>query len=477
MRITRLPEAKPGTMLEPAKDLPGQQGRGFSGDDGFELKGPATAPVRLDSWADEPPALATEIEPLRDGERAWRARLEAVRGAKTSIVMTSYYVDADAYGFELVDELLAARDRGVQVILGIDTLVQWMTTKQNSSENQRLLKAKLDALNSEPGFVYKYGPALQHLANLDRVGLRMHLKSMIVDGETAIVGGRNIGHHYFEPDGWSDFDVRMRGPIVGSLGRATLRVLEHVKPSFLGSHEAARNFDRYLRARAIAGAHLDAKDGQVRAEVAARQAAGETVGPLLTLVCSDPNHDDAAKRAGVRSRVTAALRRAFDSSVRTIVATSNFANGTEELRQSLVRAARRGVKVTLVTGSREAAEFSDLAYLAARRHYDELLAAGVEIVEVARMEHGKMYVIDDRLAAFGSYNLDQAADTRVVETLLFAEDPGLVAELNKNIADKVRREGTRFVRPEGSGGRPSLLGALKDKLKKAIARILEPVAA
>ena len=53
--------------------------------------------------------------------------------------------------------------------------------------------------------------------DLDRVNHRMHNKIMVMDNASAIVGGRNIGNHYFSVDtdaNFRDLDIAAAGPVV-----------------------------------------------------------------------------------------------------------------------------------------------------------------------------------------------------------------------------------------------------------------------
>jgi putative cardiolipin synthase len=62
---------------------------------------------------------------------------------------------------------------------------------------------------------------LQITLNLDRLGMRMHNKLFMADGQKAVVGGRNIGDHYFEAQGASNFrdvDMLASGPVVRAGG-------------------------------------------------------------------------------------------------------------------------------------------------------------------------------------------------------------------------------------------------------------------
>ena len=73
--------------------------------------------------------------------------------------------------------------------------------------------------------------------DLGRVNHRMHNKIMVVDNAMAIVGGRNIGNHYFEvasDANFRDLDIAAAGPgptIATSLGSSEVVYVKATVPS------------------------------------------------------------------------------------------------------------------------------------------------------------------------------------------------------------------------------------------------------
>ena len=60
------------------------------------------------------------ITPLHNGEQAYPAMLEAIRGAKTSIKLCTYIFETDPTSREFVEALIEAGKRGVAVLVMID---------------------------------------------------------------------------------------------------------------------------------------------------------------------------------------------------------------------------------------------------------------------------------------------------------------------------------------------------------------------
>jgi cardiolipin synthase len=97
------------------------------------------------------------------------------------------------------------------------------------------------------------------------------------------------------------------------------------------------------------------------------------------------------------------------------------------LTAALIRAASRGVGVTLVLP-----RHNDIWWFkhGARRRFDQLLAAGITIWERCdRMVHAKVAVVDSLVAAVGSTNLNRLSFHGNSETLLLTVDPNTVTEI------------------------------------------------
>ena len=95
------------------------------------------------------------------------------------------------------------------------------------------------------------------------------------------------------------------------------------------------------------------------------------------------------------------------------------------LLRALARAARRGVRVTVLVGASSDVWFTRLA---TRQLYRQLLAAGVEVREHRRSTlHAKAAVIDAKKLLVGSFNLDPASLFNL-EALVEADDGAAAAQ-------------------------------------------------
>lgn len=149
-------------------------------------------------------------------------RLALIDSARFSIDAQYYLWYGDDAGRVLLQHLLDAADRGVQVRMLLDdlnTLLEDAGTVRRRDRIAALLEThpniELRLFNpwSNRSLAARVG---ESLGDLKRVNQRMHNKQLIVDNQAVILGGRNIGNEYLglNPDfNFRDLDVLGVGPV------------------------------------------------------------------------------------------------------------------------------------------------------------------------------------------------------------------------------------------------------------------------
>jgi len=155
------------------------------------------------------------IELLVNGEEAYPAMLDAIRGARKSVGLCTYIFDSDRVGRQFVDALGEAVARGVDVKVLVDGVGEMYSRPRISD---LLKKQGIPAARFLP---WDYWPRILHL------NLRNHRKILVVDGTLAFTGGMNIGvRHLAEahdnPKKALDLHFKVRGPVVADVERALL---------------------------------------------------------------------------------------------------------------------------------------------------------------------------------------------------------------------------------------------------------------
>jgi len=196
---------------------------------------------------------------LSQAREAFIVRLALADLAERSLDMQYYIWDGDTTGRIIVDRVMKAADRGVRVRLLVDDPFY------NKASDP--VKAALDA---HPNVEIRlFNPAsnrrwtrLDFLVDFRRFNRRMHNKLMVADGAAAIVGGRNIGDHYYGVNtiaNFRDLDGLAVGPVLSDLSG----VFERYWNSASAAPIAA------IVARAYGASDLDAIRIRLRQELAA----------------------------------------------------------------------------------------------------------------------------------------------------------------------------------------------------------------
>lgn len=350
-----------------------------------------------------------EVLLLESGAEYFPALGAAIDEAAEAIFLETYIFADDASGRAIAEHLAAAAARGVRVHLLIDGYgTPWLR-----GEVARLLDGAgiaIEIFRPERG---RFLPDRQRLR-------RMHRKMAVIDGATLFVGGINLLDDYDDPNHGRqrfarlDYAVRVRGPIVAAAHLAVQRLWWETSTVNRSLRKVRRN-----AGEAIAPLQLPEA---VRSEVT-------RVGKVRAMFVLRDN-------LRFRRKIERWYLRAIAQAHREIlIANAYFIPGVR-FRRALALAVARGVRVRILVQGR--VEYR-LQHYASQALYDELLRAGVEIVEYRKsFLHAKAAVIDDE-ATVGSSNIDPfslllAREANVVvRNAVFAAD--LRARLDAAIRD------------------------------------------
>lgn len=160
------------------------------------------------------PRINAGVAVLDEAEASLITRLMLIQHAERSIDIQYYIWRDDTSGLLMLQALQQAADRGVRVRLLLDDIHSTAITpflhQLNTSPN-----AEVRLVNP---FMPRGALVWGFLTDFDRANRRMHNKSLTVDSQASIVGGRNIGNDYFLRGHtdilFSDMDLLAVGPIV-----------------------------------------------------------------------------------------------------------------------------------------------------------------------------------------------------------------------------------------------------------------------
>ena len=323
---------------------------------------------------------ANRYQWLRHGQDALDAMLDAIASARNSIRLEMFIYRPDAVGDTFLAALIAAQQRGVRVRVMCDAV-----------GSLELMTSYWDELVQAGGEFRWFNPI-----DIQRLIHRDHRKILVVDEQTAFIGGFNIGAEYCGDgvkSGWRDLGLRISGPLARELA-------DTFNDLFTRADFRHRRFQRLRRTRTEA----------------------VVTGPGWTLLLTGPGRSHRAHKQ------TLAHDFAQAKSIR--IMSAYFLPNLRLLRE-LKRAARRGATVQLILAGK-----SDvwLMRMATRGLYSSLLRAGVEIYEYApQILHAKMVVLDEVIYA-GSANLDARSLSINYEVLARLHDSALADEAREIFA-------------------------------------------
>ena len=327
---------------------------------------------------------------LENGEAYFPRVFEAMREAKTEILLETFIVFEDKVGNELQEVLIEAAKRGVRVTASFDGF--------GCGE---LTTGYLTTLSEAGVHIQMFDPAPKHLGIRTNWFRRLHRKIVVVDGTVAFIGGINFsGDHLadFGPEAKQDYSVEVQGPAVADIHHFAL--LQSGRPA------RAKYWWQRRRQRRSELAFSD-HDGQVR------------------LVYRD-NGDHQTDIEEVYRQVLRSAQR------RVVIANAYFFPGYRLLRE-IRNAARRGVEVRLIL---QGQPDMMVAKLAARMTYDYLLKSGVQIHEYCeRPLHGKVALVDEDWSTVGSSNLDPLSLSMNLEANVLIRDRAFNRELFERLED------------------------------------------
>ena len=315
-----------------------------------------------------PLTLGNQVTLLQDGAATYAAMFAAIRKARNHINLESYIIEDDAMGQQFADLLLEQQGRGVQVNVIYDSVGAFNTPK-----------AFFERLTSGGGAVLEFNPINPLSAKAQwLVNNRDHRKLLVVDGQTAFIGGINISSVYASgsatrPRGkatgniaaWRDTDLQVEGPVVGELQKLFIETWEKQRGKPLADKA-------YFPALKVQG-----KD-------------------IVRAIGSTPD--------APYSLIYVTLMSAIGNAEKHVYLTNAYFVPDPQLLEALADAARRGVDVKLILPSHSD---SDVVFHAGRSHYLALLKAGVRIYErQGALLHSKTALIDGVWSCVGSSNLD-----------------------------------------------------------------------
>ncbi|RVT90089.1 phospholipase D family protein [Rhodovarius crocodyli] len=401
------------------------------------------------------PVLRDGVALMREGLTAFAARVALARAATRTLDLQYYAWHGDLTGGLLAREALRAAERGVRVRMLLDDMYamgrERMLAAFDTHPNieVRLFNATRWRLLGPPGMLLEMLFGGWHL---DR---RMHNKAWIMDGEAAILGGRNIGDEYFDASehvNFRDLDLA----VVGRAAVQTQSVFERYWKHKL-SRPLSKVSNLSLRPRALKrmAAWLDDAcaapqarpffdrlgEHTAMAGVLSDEETSRFIATRRVRVVADPPEKAQGEAPGAACLAPTILHALRGAEREALIISPYFVPGRVGTRL-LEGLARRGVRVSVVTNSLAATDVVAV-HGGYAKYRDRLLRAGIELHELmptgeegvsvfgsrGASLHSKAVMIDGRTGFVGSFNMDPRSAALNTEMGAFVDEPILAAQL------------------------------------------------
>ena len=368
------------------------------------------------------------LQLLQGGEVLFPVFIQAFDTAQSWIQLETYIFDFHGAGADVADALVRAARRGVTVQVLVDAI--------GSGPLPQHWEKKL----TDAGVEWcAYSPMASGFGLLvPERWRRLHRKLCVVDQTIVFCGGINVLDDFYDPNHGElqaprfDFAVAVTGPLAIEATDAMALLWWRVQAGYSARQRHLNDAWEKFKAAGYGGRRhaallAQSADGGMAAfsGVSRRKAA-------LVL------RDNLRNRRSIEQAYRKAIGNAREE---VIIANAYFLPGGK-LRRALTKAARRGVRVTLLLQGKY--EYF-MQYHAARPVYGALLAAGVDIHEYSTsFLHAKVAVVDGHWATVGSSNLDPLSLLLAHEANVVVEDKTFARELRACLHEAVANHGERI---------------------------------
>jgi len=379
-----------------------------------------------------------------------RWRLAMVDSAERSIDMLYYLWYGDSGGLLLLEHVIQAAERGVRVRIVVDDAL-FIKGKKGLANLDAHPNIEIRIFN--PWASKGAARAFETVGKMKKLNHRMHNKLLIADGWMTILGGRNIGDHYFglhHKYNFHDLDI----VVLGDEAAESSEIFDHfwnseqVMPAGVFVDESSwediegartKELDRLRNAEELAEFPIEQHDwsDELSALVEGMSPGTSTVEFDRVLPgTAAPTQDGVVELVGIVEQAQSEV----------LILNAYIIPG-ETMMQILREAVGRGVRVRALTNSLAS---NDVPAVTAKykKYRKPLLEAGVElyefrahpeiqvgIVDTAPVEagfaglHTKAAVIDREIVYVGSLNLDPRSIQLNTEMGMIVTSPGLAEEV------------------------------------------------
>jgi phosphatidylserine/phosphatidylglycerophosphate/cardiolipin synthase-like enzyme len=398
-------------------------------------------------------SLADSVRIIDNPEDAYQVRMHLLEGAQEEIQISYFIFAEDQTALEVLALLRKKAREGVKVKLMIDSMFNHIPKELGTHLQQENVQIR----NFNNFNIFKFGKSIRY---------RMHDKMFIVDQQKIIMGGRNIEDTYFgkAKKNYEDRDLFMIGNIAKEASEYfdSLWSADHVKEMKrvdLKDDSAAKELDKveenYFSKSSLTDFDLTSWESQ-----------------LLQVENVHLFHDAVNAKKQKMTGTATQLYDLIKNAKKSVIIDSPYLIMTKELKAVFKDAIARNVKIRILTNSLKSTDglLPQAGYIGQRK---KIVQMGIDLYEYFADDsfHSKSMVVDDEIAAIGSFNFDPRSQNLNTETMAVVNNSKMAAMLTDSmneslkLAYKINNKG----RPEGFN---SKLPGVSLK-KKVVTRLIQ----
>ena len=353
---------------------------------------------------------------------ALAARIAVIRAAEQSIDLVCHAFDYGESTKALIQELLDAAERGVTVRLVVDGKLGVKGREMKTLFAAALAHPNIEALSYNRLDLLR--PWTWHTV--------LHDKFINVDDTYLVLGGRNIGDRFFAPANYhqavtNDRDVLVwrtaesQQSIFGELNQYMTSLWQHPECEQL---ELAAPDEGYWQQLQEDVRRFESENTAIYSLSLDHFLSATCPTAKITFISNPTNTTKKEPWVGYQ------LQRLALAAQESVTVQTPYATANRYLLETMTETASDAQLVMLTNSLASSPNFPAFSnYFSQRRAF---LATGAAIYEYQSYDsiHGKSMVIDNRLSAVGSLNLDDRSFYIDTENMLVIDSPEFAAELN-----------------------------------------------
>lgn len=347
-----------------------------------------------------------QLELLIDGEETFDRIFRAIGEAKSYVCVNFFIVKNDKLGNRFQQALIERARAGVKVYFLFDEI-----------GSHKLPRRFLKELREAGVECHSFG-INRYWWSRFQLNFRNHRKIVVSDGKVALIGGLNVGDEYMGRDQrfgeWRDTHLEMRGPVVQAVQLVFLE-------------------DWFWASNQVPDLHWDT--------------APEAADQVAAVIPTGPADPGDSWQLIVAEAANSARKRLW-------IASPYFVPD-EGVLTALQTAAIRGVDVRILLPER-----ADhlLVWLSAFSYYEQSIPFGIRLFRYHKgFLHQKVMLIDSRLAAVGTANLDNRSFRLNFEITGFSTDSGFVYQVAEMLREDFKH--AKMAKVDDFTGKPFLFRA------------------